>query len=153
MRVQVSTRPMTTDDLPAVLPYAATDVDRTCITWRLEMLGPNTVFLIEGQLAAAGGFQLHHAGVGEPWLVVAPQGRRYFRQLYRAIVRWLAEQIEQQGIHRLQAITRFDDVKAVCLLVHLGFTYEGTLRQFGPDLADWTCYGWVKAKESQCLRW
>jgi hypothetical protein len=138
------TRPLTPDDLEAILPYVALESDRAAIRWRVLLEGPNTAFLIDGRVVAAGGFQLHNLGTAEPWLATTPEGRANFRPLYRAIVAWLIEQIEAWRLHRLQAIVRCDDEKARVLLEHLGFTYEGTARQFGPDRADWYVYAWVR---------
>jgi hypothetical protein len=138
------TRPLQADDIELILPHLALESERAAVRWRVQMEGPNTAFLIDGQVVAAGGFQLHNLGTGEPWLVITPEGKQYFRPLYRAIVSWLIDQVEVWRLHRLQAIVRHDNAKALTLLIHLGFEYEGTARQFGPDRADYYLYAWVR---------
>jgi hypothetical protein len=139
------TRPLEPDDLEPILQHLAQEYERGAVRWRVtEGQGPNTAFVIDGHVVAAGGFQLCHAGMADPWLVVAPRGASHFRPLYRAIVAWLAAQINAYGLHRLQAGVRADDRKAIVLLQHLGFHYEATMEQFGPDRSHYYLYAWVR---------
>jgi hypothetical protein len=141
---QADTRPLRRAELwPIMAHLPATDQD--AIRWRVSSgLGPSTAFLIDGQAMAAGGLTMCHAGMADPWLVITPAGRAHFRPLYRAMVAWLAAQIETLRLHRLQAAVRHDDVKAIRLLQHLAFAREGIARQFGPDRADYYWYAWTR---------
>jgi hypothetical protein len=140
-----TTRPLEAEDLEPVIQHLPLASERAAIRWRVTQgQGPNTAFLIDDQVIAAGGFQLCHAGVGDPWLVMTPEGKQHVRPLYRAIVAWLLEQLEVWQIHRLQSAVHRDNLKAMALLWHLGFHCESTLQQFGPDRTDYYLYAWVR---------
>ena len=148
MRPEAAMRPLTSADLALIEPCVADPFEREAIAYRITQLdGPNIGIWWQERLAAVGGFQVHHAGVAEPWLVFTPHGKAHLRPVYRAIVQWLRQQIVAYALHRLQGIARYDNTGSQRLLQHLGFTYEGTCRQFGPDRSDYHWYAWVRPKE------
>lgn len=142
---QAETRPLVAEDIEPVIQHMRLESERAAIRWRAtEGQGPNTAFLIDGQVVAAGGFQLCHPGMADPWLVITAEGKKHFRPLYRAVVAWLIEQRDAWKLHRLQAIVCYDDETGRRLLQHLGFHYEGTAEQFGPDRKNYYFFAWVR---------
>ena len=147
---EATVTPLTPAILGPVHTAIADPFEREAITYRVTQLpGPNIAMWWQGELLGVGGLQLHHAGVAEPWLVFTDAGRAHLVPLYRAIVRWLREQIAALALHRMQGIARYDNDGSMRLLEHLGFTYEGTCRQFGPDRSDFHWYAWVRPWEKE----
>ena len=137
-------RPCEPEALERVIEWLPLESSRAEVRWRVLLDGSNAIAYDGDEPIAAGGFQLVNRGVGEVWLALTPYARLRFRAVYRAILTWMQEQAAAYRIHRFQTITPASAAPAQRLLLHLGFDYEATLKQFGADRSDWYMYAMVK---------
>lgn len=90
----------------------------------------------QNKVIAGGGVVMFWEGVGEAWLMFAKDAEKCGTQLIRAVSRMADIMMNKHGLKRLQAVVRTDFEKAIKLVELVGFTREGTLKNYCPDGAD-----------------
>jgi RimJ/RimL family protein N-acetyltransferase len=78
--------------------------------------------------------------VGETWSYLSDDFRAKPFALHKICKQMLRQVKEVSGYHRVQTTVRKDDKKAIKWAEKLGMTYESTLKQFGPDKADYDMF-------------
>lgn len=96
--------------------------------------------LADGVPVIAGGIVSLQWKRGEAWLQATPFFRAHLKTCVRAIRNVLPMMAVDHGFRRVQA-TCVSGV-SVSLIRHLGFSYEGTMQEFGPQGE--TCQMWAR---------
>jgi len=117
-------------------------------TWNIPLdierayMSPGSVaycLLADGEPVFAGGVVNLQWSRGEAWMLPTPWFRNNVRTCFRFIKKMVPEMARAGGFKRLQAtcsIIKADalaEIKAVRTVSHLGFLYEGTMKQYGPN--------------------
>jgi len=107
----------------------------------LQTVGPAITVLYQGKIAACWGFAQVVPGVYEAWCL----GSKLFNQYPVATTR-TAKFVIKHGAkylpaHRIQITVRADNQLAMNWASVLQFNYEGLMKQFGHDKADYIMYG------------
>lgn len=114
--------------------------DRMAMTARAHVapaLGPAVTLLADGAPVAAMGIAIQWTGVGEAWVVANGATRRHAKSLHHLTL-WALEEAERRyGLRRISASIRADRPRYRAWAARLGFIYEGPLRAFGEDGADY----------------
>lgn len=77
---------------------------------------------------------------GEAWILPTPFFRKHVRVCYRYVRDILPLVAVEGNFRRIQATCSI--MVSTLLFIHLGFTYEGTMRSFGPSGE--TCHMYAK---------
>jgi len=104
--------------------------------------GPALAFMVDGEIAAVGGYIVLWAGTAETWVCINPKYLRcpsVFVEIKRQMEAWITE----GHFSRMQAMTREDWGHGRRFLEWLGMQYEGTLRKMGPGGIDQVVYARV----------
>lgn len=113
----------------------------------MEVPDENTYAVVyESALVAVGGVQVLWEGRGMFWLILTAdckkEGIHGLRAVY-AIKEKIQELVDTNNLHRAEAAIRTDFSRAIAMIVALGFSREGTMRQYWPDKADAYLYSRV----------
>ena len=112
---------------------------------KLEQAGPCfSVFAPDGQLLGCGGVGMYWSGVGEAWLLLSARVSNYPVSLHRICSRALSRIIDDEKLHRVQAVVPQGHERARRWIERLGFCYEGLMPGYGPDQSWFERYGRVK---------
>ena len=99
-------------------------------------------FVVDGKVAACGGFHKLWDGTAEVWLVLADDFKNS-----PSVVMKLKERLDTwmyvEHFVRLQALCKQDWLSGRRFLEWLGMKYEATLRKMGPNGVDQTLYAKV----------
>ena len=98
--------------------------------------------LVDGVPVICAGIVLITTGVGEVWTITDKIADRYPILLHKTVLQ-LLKKLDDLGFHRLQSICSMWG-NTFKWLEKLGFEYEGTMRQFGPNKEDYCLYGRIK---------
>jgi len=98
--------------------------------------------LVDGHPVFAGGVVNLQWNRGEAWILPTPYFRKNIRVCYKYLRDLLPVLFVEGGFRRIQATCSI--MVSPLLFKHLGFEYEGTLRQFGPEGE--TCFMYAKVK-------
>ena len=101
----------------------------------------------EGRPLACFGVWPVWAGVGRAWSMISEEARRsYPKSLYKAVRANLAVVEERNRLGRIEATVRFGHPSAHGWIRHLGFNYEGLMRNYGIGcVADFHLYARTRA--------
>ena len=95
--------------------------------------GPSASFVHNGVIVLCGGIHIYWKGTGESWMCLR---KGYVGPLVLKTAKlWLDEMIELHAIDRVAAILPIGE-KWSRTETFLGFTYECTMRKYGPNGAD-----------------
>lgn len=108
----------------------------------VSILPGKNAALRNGSVLAMGGMTKVWPGVGVAWLTVMPGAKFHPVRLVRNAFDLICDAVEDYKLHRLHIEVKADDPKAVRLARMLGFEYESTMRNYGPDGADYMMMTW-----------
>ena len=96
--------------------------------------------VIDGKVIGCAGIFKHWEGRGEAWALFDSSIRTHFIGITRAILRALSV----TDFRRVEANVRHDFKAAHEWMLYLGFTWEGTMKNFGIDGMDYDRFARVK---------
>ncbi len=99
--------------------------------------------IYESAIVGVGGMIILWDGVGEVWLMLTADCKKYgiFGIVaFEALRKKVDELIEEHKMRRVQATIRTDFPKAKKMIKALGFELEGIMRAYAPDGADVELY-------------
>lgn len=97
--------------------------------------GPCWTVYRDGTPVAVGGIRLNKpARIGQPWIVLSADGRRYVKGIYRQVQWMLSEGARELGMTRLETTANPKWPGVANWLRHLGFRKIGTEQR--PDYPD-----------------
>ena len=102
--------------------------------------GPASTMMENGKVLAVGGVVKFWAGVGEAWLMVAPEGRQKGLILFRHMGKFLDFCFVEHRFHRIQASIPYGHKEAHRCIMKLGFIPEGMMVRYGPDMENYVRY-------------
>lgn len=91
--------------------------------------------LLDGEVVGTAGIVELWQGVAEAWTQLTDKVKNPFF-LHRKVKRIMQGVIKTKGYHRVQATADLSDQVAVAWLKRLGFSLEGSLKQFSSDKKD-----------------
>jgi hypothetical protein len=97
-----------------------------------------------GRLLGTVGINILWPGVGEAWAVFTESVNAIPIAFHRVMKRGLRTHFEALDLHRLHAVVAATDERAKRWIIALGFDREGTLREYGPNRADYIMYAMVR---------
>jgi hypothetical protein len=124
------------------------DIDADVLTflgdldYRAELyakMGPAITMLQDDKVLAIGGAIRLWPGVGEVWMMVAPEGRKKNLSLYKCMSGFLDTCFEN-GFHRIQTSILFGHNEAHKCIMRLGFIPEGMMVHYGPNKENYVRY-------------
>ena len=98
----------------------------------------------EGRVLAVVGIRHMWKGAGEVWTMLSEESRERGVALTRGVLRFLDMLHLERGYWRLQATVEHGDEPARLWILQLGFTYEGTMIAYGPDMKSHALYARVR---------
>ena len=97
--------------------------------------------LMDGdKIVACAGVSVMWEGVAEGWLVMSKHASKYPVSIARYTEGLFDDIMKRNGLWRIQASVNASDVTSVKFAHWLGFEYEGIMRKFAPDGADYFRY-------------
>jgi len=102
--------------------------------------GPATTMLMDGVVLAVGGVIQFWPGVGEAWMMVAPEGRKKGLSLYKYMDQFLQKCFREYSFHRIQASVLVGHQEAHKCIMRLGFIPEGMMIHYGPNKENYVRY-------------
>ena len=102
--------------------------------------GPAITVMRENKVLAIGGVIKFWPGVGEAWMMIAPEGRKGGLFLYRYMEGFLETCFKEYGFHRIQASIVQDHKEAHRCIQRLGFIPEGMMVHYGPNKENFVRY-------------
>jgi hypothetical protein len=142
--MSLTLRLMTREDYDQLAPCLPSDVARDGVLARLHHPGLHLAIMADGKLLACAGITLLWTGVGEGWFWGLPGLSGHRLGVARALHTWTPRLMALLGLHRLEVIVRTDYAKGVRLINWLGFNFESTRVQYGPDRADYHVYTYLR---------
>jgi hypothetical protein len=118
--------------------------DMNDLSRRTEEDGLSMTGFVNDKIVGCGGIRKLWDGVGEVWLMLAPQTSVYPIKTYECIKDGFQKLIDENDFVRLQAWGRIGFTKSHTLFRHLGFKVEGRARKYTPDGCDCLLYAIVK---------
>ena len=94
-------------------------------------------------IVACAGVSIMWKGVAEGWLIMSRHAYKYPVSIARYTEGLFDGIMERNELRRIQASVNCNDVKSVKFADWLGFEYEGIMKNFGPDGADYFRYARV----------
>lgn len=104
-----------------------------------ELQGTAITFEVGGKVAACGGYAKPWDGTAELWLALSPEFHRSASVLM-AVKRQMYEWIQEDDLHRVQAVTPAEWRVGRRFLEWLGMRWEATLHKMGPHGIDQVLY-------------
>jgi hypothetical protein len=105
--------------------------------------GPSFTGLDDGVVVGAAGLLFLIPGVAEAWMILPKVGDGLQRRFTaRTCQQWLGNMAALHGLRRIQARVDLTQPAHVRFINWLGFVYEGTLTQFGPEGQSYGMYAW-----------
>jgi hypothetical protein len=105
--------------------------------------GPAVTFMVDGKVAACGGYAMPWEGTAEMWVAIS-QEFKHCPAVVVGIKRQMLEWIDDKNLTRVQATVKSDWSVGRRFLEWLGMDYEGTLRKLGPNGIDQCVYARVR---------
>lgn len=99
--------------------------------------GPAITMLLGDTVLAIGGVLRLWPGVGEAWMMVAPEGRQRGVALYKTMKVFLDN---CEGFHRIQTSVLYGHSVAHRCIMQLGFIPEGMMVHYGPNKENYVRY-------------
>ena len=87
----------------------------------------------ESEILGTGGFRLINSTTSWCWLDMSDKSKKHIRTCYRVIKEWIDIFVKTHGLKRLQAYIEPDFEESIRMVIHLGFEYEFTMRNFIED--------------------
>jgi len=105
--------------------------DELAIGWSKG--GPAFTLIVDGSIVGCAGVVLMGAARGEAWALLSELFYKYKKTSYKAIKNGLNAIINKEGLKRIQSTVFAGETESVCgnFLEHLGFSWKGTLLEFG----------------------
>jgi L-amino acid N-acyltransferase YncA len=125
-------------DLDAKVLMLVGDLDHRAEQYAKQ--GPAVTMLLNGAILAVGGVIQFWPGVGEAWMMVAPEGRKKGLRLYCYMKAFLDLCFKEYGFHRIQASVLYDHAEAHKCVMRLGFVPEGMMVHYGPNKENFVRY-------------
>lgn len=137
-------------------PFKREDVDKVWLVFSefnpgqvaqyLDVLDrPNQAYTFEksGEVLAIGGLTILFPGVSEAWLGANTEAWNYPKAMFKGCKEAFAVMAKIHGIHRIQAMVDPENDAAARFANHLGFEYEGVMRQYSVDRKDMARYSLI----------
>lgn len=102
--------------------------------------GPAITMLSDEIVLAVGGVIQFWKGVGEAWMMVAPEGRKKSLSLYRYMDEFINICFLKYSFHRIQTSIVFGHNEAHKCIMRLGFMPEGMMVNYGPQKENYVRY-------------
>lgn len=109
-----------------------------------ETMGPAFTATVGETYLGSAGIAILWAGVGEAWMILAPEVEKHGIWLTRTVRRVFEDIREAFNLRRVQATVRVDSPRNQRWIDLLGFKEEGTMLKYGPDGANYIRYAWVR---------
>jgi RimJ/RimL family protein N-acetyltransferase len=94
-------------------------------------------------ILACAGVSIMWQGVAEGWLIMSRHAYKYPVSIARYTDGLFEGIMKRNNLRRIQASVNCNDEKSVKFANWLGFEYEGIMKKFGPDGADYFRYARV----------
>lgn len=98
--------------------------------------------MLEGRIIFMGGFIKMWPGVCEAWMIPTKHFAKHKGIAFKGILHFIEIFADSMKIHRMQAICFGDELHSN-FLDHLGFKFEGTLKNYSDEKEDHYIYGRV----------
>ena len=128
------------DSRTADTMYHATYDETVANIESLQLMGPAITTLYDNQIASCFGFAAIIPGVAEAWCLGSQLFNKHPIATTRSAKFVLNYGAKYMSLHRLQIIVHNDNQVAKNWASVLQFNYEGLMKQFGHDKADYAMY-------------
>lgn len=92
--------------------------------------------VLDGEIIGCGGVRPFWEGVGEAWAFFPADKVGFKREIFYAAKKVLDTVVNEQKMHRVQAVVRCDFIAALGFMKHLGFVVEAKMIGFNDDKTD-----------------
>ena len=135
----ISVRKIQEGDLEYALEHAIEN-DTKIAGFNYSLIDGYTA-LVNDKIIMVGGILPIWEGVGEAWAFITHDAKDNLIESYRCIRDMFDTMIKEKHLRRVQASALADFSQGQNMLEHLGFEYEGCLRQHSTEGIDMYIYG------------
>jgi hypothetical protein len=133
------------EDIDAEVLTFLGDIDERAIQYSqagpaITLIEESEHFAVSDEILAIGGCIHFWRGVGEAWMMVAPEGRIKKVALYKTMGEFVDKCFREYGFHRLQTTILFDHQEAHKCIMRMGFVPEGMMIHYGPRKENYIRY-------------
>ena len=135
----IEIRKLQEGDLEYAIEHAL-EKDQKLVGFRYDLIDGYAA-LLEGKILMVGGILPIWDGVGEAWAFITEEVKDNLIESYKCGRQIFDMLVKEKKLRRVTASTMSDFPQGQNLLEHLGFEYEGCLRQHSVEGVDMYIYG------------
>lgn len=106
-----------------------------------EKAGPAVSYFVNGQIIAMIGMVELWRGVAEIWMLTTDHVENNKLFFYKQTLNLMKKYSDK--LHRIQCVTHIDNERSEKWLVRMGFKFEGIMKSYGADKADYKRFAWL----------
>ncbi len=135
----IKVRKIQEGDLEYAIEHAI-EKELKMVDFRYDLIDGYTA-LVDDKIIMVGGIMPIWEGVGEAWAFITEDAKNNLIKSYRCVRDMFNKLIEEKQWRRVTASCLSDFRQGQNMLEHLGFVYEGCLRQHSQEGIDMYIYG------------